>query len=151
VSRLDQREDGEIIQEYLRQKTGQRTVPNIFISQYMYILLDYEHMLTVVLQTRSISAAPMTSLLPKPPANLPSLSRRKNLGSFNYFTVSNPAPVPRRIYNHPRLEWSTISRGIHATNHLRHHPFFALTRCCTAVYFTWDSRVSKGSSAEIVL
>jgi len=32
VYELDQREDGEIIQEYLRQKTGQRTVPNIFIN-----------------------------------------------------------------------------------------------------------------------
>jgi glutaredoxin 3 len=33
--RLDQLEDGDVIQEYLRKKTGQRTVPNIFISEYM--------------------------------------------------------------------------------------------------------------------
>jgi len=32
VYELDQREDGEIIQEYLCQKTGQRSVPNIFIN-----------------------------------------------------------------------------------------------------------------------
>ncbi|KAH8553074.1 thioredoxin-like protein [Umbelopsis sp. PMI_123] len=30
---LDQVEDGAAIQEYLSQKTGQRTVPNIFINQ----------------------------------------------------------------------------------------------------------------------
>lgn len=33
IYELDQREDGDIIQDYLRQKTGQRTVPNIFISK----------------------------------------------------------------------------------------------------------------------
>lgn len=32
VCRLDLRDDGGDIQEYLRQKTGQGTVPNIFIS-----------------------------------------------------------------------------------------------------------------------
>ncbi|KAJ3038643.1 Glutaredoxin-1 [Rhizophlyctis rosea] len=30
---LDQRDDGSAIQGYLADKTGQRTVPNIFISQ----------------------------------------------------------------------------------------------------------------------
>jgi len=30
---LDQVDDGAAIQEYLTQKTGQRTVPNIFINQ----------------------------------------------------------------------------------------------------------------------
>jgi glutaredoxin 3 len=30
---LDQREDGPSIQQYLAQKTGQRTVPSIFIDQ----------------------------------------------------------------------------------------------------------------------
>ncbi|KAJ3293098.1 glutaredoxin [Borealophlyctis nickersoniae] len=30
---LDQRDDGSAIQDYLKEKTGQRTVPNIFISQ----------------------------------------------------------------------------------------------------------------------
>jgi glutaredoxin 3 len=30
---LDQRTDGSAIQQYLQSKTGQRTVPNIFINQ----------------------------------------------------------------------------------------------------------------------
>ena len=30
--RLDEREDGPELQSYLLEKTGQRTVPNIFIS-----------------------------------------------------------------------------------------------------------------------
>lgn len=30
--RLDERDDGSEIQDYLAQKTGQRTVPNVFIS-----------------------------------------------------------------------------------------------------------------------
>ncbi|EMD42180.1 hypothetical protein CERSUDRAFT_90784 [Gelatoporia subvermispora B] len=33
VYELDEREDGSDIQSYLLEKTGQRTVPNIFISQ----------------------------------------------------------------------------------------------------------------------
>ncbi|KAK0449872.1 glutaredoxin [Armillaria borealis] len=33
VIELDERDDGSDIQEYLRQKTGQGTVPNIFISE----------------------------------------------------------------------------------------------------------------------
>ncbi|KAL1923398.1 uncharacterized protein VTP21DRAFT_8378 [Calcarisporiella thermophila] len=33
VYELDQMENGQAIQEYLLQKTGQRTVPNIFIGQ----------------------------------------------------------------------------------------------------------------------
>ena len=31
--RLDKREDGADIQEYLYQKTGQLTVPNVFVSE----------------------------------------------------------------------------------------------------------------------
>lgn len=31
-NRLDQRNDGSAIQDYLEEKTGQRTVPNIFIG-----------------------------------------------------------------------------------------------------------------------
>jgi len=34
ICRLDERDDGSAIQEYLAEKTGQRTVPNIFISAY---------------------------------------------------------------------------------------------------------------------
>jgi len=30
---LDKREDGDAIQAYLQTKTGQRTVPNVFIKQ----------------------------------------------------------------------------------------------------------------------
>ncbi|KAI8823712.1 glutaredoxin [Fimicolochytrium jonesii] len=30
---LDQREDGSAIQQYLREKTGQNTVPNIFVKE----------------------------------------------------------------------------------------------------------------------
>lgn len=30
--RLDKREDGGELQDYLQEKTGQRSVPNIFIS-----------------------------------------------------------------------------------------------------------------------
>ena len=30
--RLDEREDGAEIQNYLQEKTGQRSVPNIFVS-----------------------------------------------------------------------------------------------------------------------
>jgi glutaredoxin 3 len=33
VIELDQEDDGAAIQDYLQQKTGQRTVPNIFIAQ----------------------------------------------------------------------------------------------------------------------
>jgi glutaredoxin 3 len=33
VIELDEVEDGDAIQAYLAQKTGQRTVPNIFIKQ----------------------------------------------------------------------------------------------------------------------
>ncbi|KAK0495198.1 glutaredoxin [Armillaria luteobubalina] len=33
VIELDERDDGSDIQDYLRQKTGQGTVPNIFIDQ----------------------------------------------------------------------------------------------------------------------
>ncbi|PBL03975.1 glutaredoxin [Armillaria gallica] len=33
VIELDERDDGSDIQEYLRQKTGQSSVPNIFINQ----------------------------------------------------------------------------------------------------------------------
>jgi hypothetical protein len=32
MTRLDEREDGSAIQDYLQEKTGQRTVPNIFIG-----------------------------------------------------------------------------------------------------------------------
>jgi glutaredoxin len=38
ANRLDEREDGSAIQNYLLEKTGQRTVPNIFISRRFYIL-----------------------------------------------------------------------------------------------------------------
>jgi hypothetical protein len=34
LCRLDEREDGAAIQKYLLEKTGQRSVPNIFISAY---------------------------------------------------------------------------------------------------------------------
>ena len=34
TSRLDEREDGDAIQQYLYEKTGQRTVPNVFVSEY---------------------------------------------------------------------------------------------------------------------
>ncbi|KAG8916026.1 glutaredoxin [Tulasnella sp. 417] len=33
IVELDIRDDGSAIQEYLKEKTGQRTVPNIFINQ----------------------------------------------------------------------------------------------------------------------
>jgi len=33
VIELDKRDDGNSIQEYLREKTGQRTVPNVFVNQ----------------------------------------------------------------------------------------------------------------------
>jgi hypothetical protein len=82
VTRLDQREDGNDIQDYLYKKTGQRTVPNIFISTYMCTLvIDCGRMLTGALQTKSILAAPRTSLMPKPLADFPSLSQRKNINS----------------------------------------------------------------------
>ena len=35
IFRLDELDEGSEIQEYLAEKTGQRTVPNIFISKYM--------------------------------------------------------------------------------------------------------------------
>ena len=34
LHRLDKREDGDAFQDYLEKKTGQRTVPNVFISAY---------------------------------------------------------------------------------------------------------------------
>ncbi|KAI8332137.1 glutaredoxin-1 [Chlamydoabsidia padenii] len=33
VVELDERDDGQAIQAYLLQKTGQRTVPNVFVAQ----------------------------------------------------------------------------------------------------------------------
>jgi len=33
IIELDERKDGDAIQEYLKEKTGQRTVPNVFIKQ----------------------------------------------------------------------------------------------------------------------
>nr|GAT52458.1 glutaredoxin [Mycena chlorophos] len=33
VLELDERDDGDAIQDYLAQKTGQTTVPNVFVSQ----------------------------------------------------------------------------------------------------------------------
>ncbi|KAH9858247.1 glutaredoxin [Lenzites betulinus] len=33
IYELDEIEDGDAIQQYLQEKTGQRTVPNIFINQ----------------------------------------------------------------------------------------------------------------------
>ncbi|THU78913.1 glutaredoxin [Dendrothele bispora CBS 962.96] len=33
VVELDEREDGDEIQSYLQEKTGQRTVPNIFVNK----------------------------------------------------------------------------------------------------------------------
>lgn len=35
--RLDERDDGASIQQYLLEKTGQRTVPNVFVSEYYTI------------------------------------------------------------------------------------------------------------------
>ncbi|KAK0213927.1 thioredoxin-like protein [Armillaria fumosa] len=45
VIELDERDDGSDIQEYLRQKTGQGTVPNIFIMQVYELILstDQQH------------------------------------------------------------------------------------------------------------
>ena len=40
--RLDERDDGSDIQQYLLEKTGQRTVPNIFISASSNVLLALE-------------------------------------------------------------------------------------------------------------
>lgn len=34
-SRLDELQEGDAIQDYLREKTGQRTVPNVFISKQL--------------------------------------------------------------------------------------------------------------------
>lgn len=34
--RLDERDDGSAIQDYLNEKTGQRTVPNVFISKHIF-------------------------------------------------------------------------------------------------------------------
>jgi glutaredoxin 3 len=42
TNRLDERNDGGEIQDYLREKTGQSTVPNIFISKY-YVWLIHKH------------------------------------------------------------------------------------------------------------
>lgn len=39
--RLDEIEDGSAIQDYLQEKTGQRTVPNIFISEYSAYMFIY--------------------------------------------------------------------------------------------------------------
>jgi len=33
ILELDEREDGDAIQAYLLEKTGQRTVPNVFINE----------------------------------------------------------------------------------------------------------------------
>ncbi|KAJ7650792.1 glutaredoxin [Roridomyces roridus] len=33
ILELDEREDGDAIQDYLEQKTGQRSVPNVFVNK----------------------------------------------------------------------------------------------------------------------
>lgn len=38
LNRLDEREDGADIQAYLKDKTGQNTVPNVFIRKYLFVL-----------------------------------------------------------------------------------------------------------------
>ncbi|KAK0470094.1 glutaredoxin [Desarmillaria tabescens] len=46
VVELDERDDGSDIQEYLRQKTGQGTVPNIFISELAFFIPIRVYVLT---------------------------------------------------------------------------------------------------------
>ncbi|KAI0308279.1 glutaredoxin, partial [Multifurca ochricompacta] len=38
IFELDEREDGQALQDYLLKKTGQRTVPNVFITRRSYAL-----------------------------------------------------------------------------------------------------------------
>ena len=44
LDRLDERDDGEALQNYLLEKTGQKTVPNVFISAYHVRLLFEIHL-----------------------------------------------------------------------------------------------------------
>lgn len=41
-SRLDERDDGDSIQKYLFEKTSQRTVPNVFVSEYTMLSFQSE-------------------------------------------------------------------------------------------------------------
>lgn len=43
--RIDERDDEQAIQDYLMEKSGQRTVPNVFISAH-YLLLVFPSVLT---------------------------------------------------------------------------------------------------------
>jgi len=54
LSRLDKRDDGDKIQDYLEEKTGQRSVPNIFISAYRTICVATLLLKLVVLDRKHI-------------------------------------------------------------------------------------------------
>ena len=47
--RVDEEENGEAIQDYLEEKTNQRTVPNVFISASLY------HSVALILHTDGLT------------------------------------------------------------------------------------------------
>ncbi len=63
VVRLDERDDGSDIQEYLRQKTGQSSVPNIFISELPFFIPIRVHKLTSLTDQQHIGGCDDTMSL----------------------------------------------------------------------------------------
>lgn len=93
--RLDQMDNGSDIQAYLAEKTGQRTVPNIFIQgkvrckslQYHPVFV-YAPLTPILSALSSTLVARTTSPRPRPRASLPSSLRPKSAA------VGCPSPVP---------------------------------------------------------
>ena len=74
--RLDEMDEGSEIQSYLLDKTGQRTVPNIFISEPCQTGLD-GFGADCQLQTRSMLVGAMPSSAWRARASSPNLSGRE--------------------------------------------------------------------------
>ena len=89
--RLDELDEGGDIQNYLYEKTNQRSVPNIFISaSALYILysLTRSDVAFVVQQTRNTSVAVMP------------LSRSRKAASFRPWLRRESCPHRRRLPSH---------------------------------------------------
>ncbi|KAJ3777122.1 hypothetical protein FB446DRAFT_718732 [Lentinula raphanica] len=54
VLELDLREDGPAIQAYLAQKTGQQTVPNVFVSECLQLMVLHDYDEQALFQSHSI-------------------------------------------------------------------------------------------------
>jgi glutaredoxin len=66
--RLDERKDGQDIQDYLLETTGQRTVPSVFISKYHLLFISFQvPTLKIFTDQKHIGGAHSLSSLPNYP------------------------------------------------------------------------------------